>query len=126
MLRRCRNTADKNYGGRGIKVCKRWESFLDFLKDVGEGKRGWSLERINNHGDYELSNICWATGIKQARNTRANVVFTVCGITDCVAGLCEHFKMPAPTVYHRLHRGWPIYEALFVPYKFRLINQRST
>ena len=78
MKKRCLdNTHEqyKNYGGRGITVCKEWlESFDNFLKDMGEKPDGLSLDRIDNNGGYSKDNCRWATQDEQNRNRRTNVL----------------------------------------------------
>lgn len=76
MLARCNNPKDRNYhnyGGRGIKVCKRWENFELFLKDMGEPPKGMTLDRKNNDKGYSPSNCRWVTAAEQCRNRRVNV-----------------------------------------------------
>lgn len=75
MFQRCYNpnaTVFRHYGGRGIRVCKRWRQFKNFLADMGRrpGPK-FSIDRINVNGDYAPKNCRWATPKEQAANKRA-------------------------------------------------------
>jgi len=77
MIDRCTNEKNNRfdrYGGRGIKVCDRWNKFENFLFDMGEKPHeGLSIDRIDNNGDYDPGNCCWSTATEQARNRSTSV-----------------------------------------------------
>ncbi len=85
MRKRCSNKNDIHfylYGGRGIKVCDRWNKFDNFLEDMGSRpSKKHSIERMNPNGNYEPSNCKWATPIEQARNTRKREGTKVTGVS---------------------------------------------
>lgn len=73
MRQRCNNPNSKvyvHYGGRGIKVCKRWQRFENFHQDMGDVPLGLTLERVDNNKGYSAGNCVWATQQDQVRNKR--------------------------------------------------------
>lgn len=79
MRQRCLNPKNPryiDYGGRGVKICESWlESFESFYKDVGNPPSELhSLDRIDNDGNYEKSNVRWATNPEQSGNRRVSVM----------------------------------------------------
>ena len=73
MKGRCRYSCVRSfehYGGRGIKVCDRWQVFDNFLEDMGERPEGKTLDRIDPNGDYQPGNVRWATAQEQRGNRR--------------------------------------------------------
>lgn len=112
MRSRCEKPKHKSwrhYGGRGIKVCARWQSFDDFLADMGIAPAGLSIERIDTNGDYEPGNCRWATATEQARNRRSNVHLTAFGETKILCEWTEDSRCMVSTaaLQKRISAGWP-------------------
>ena len=105
MMNRCTRTANnrfKDYGGRGIKVCDRWLEFLNFYKDMGDRARGYSIERINNDGDYCPENCRWIPMADQQRNTRTTKHITFRGETRCIADWARELGLTEAALRYRL------------------------
>lgn len=118
MKKRCLNPKDRafpDYGGRGIKVCKRWGRFENFLSDMGECPEGLFLERINNNSGYFKSNCKWATMREQSRNRRSNVHITHNGKTMLMVDWAVEVGLPYKTIAHRIALGWGTSRALTRP-----------
>lgn len=110
MLRRCASPSDprwKDYGGRGIAVCQRWQSsFEAFLADMGRRPSlRHSIERIDNQGPYSADNCRWATKREQARNRRTNRLVEIEGEELCLAELAERHGLKIGTLHRRLKMG---------------------
>ena len=76
MIQRCCNphyTHYEDYGGQGITVSPLWENnFVKFLADVGRAPLGFSIDRIDNNGNYEPGNVRWSPPPIQAQGRRGN------------------------------------------------------
>lgn len=116
IKQRCTNQSDKywkDYGGRGIKMCKRWlNSFENFYKDMGKRpSKRYSIDRIDNDGDYSPKNCRWATAEQQSNNTRRNILITIDGIEKTREQWCKFYGIDDSTVTWRIKHGWPIKKA---------------
>ncbi|MDB4301961.1 AP2 domain-containing protein [bacterium] len=108
MKQRCLSPtaqAYHNYGGRGITVCKSWaESFIAFYKDMGARPSDeYSLDRIDNNGNYEPSNCRWTTIATQQQNRRPNKnsPYKVSGVRKAKSGRWK-VSIGANTKVHHL------------------------
>lgn len=103
----------QNYGGRGIRVCERWLSFENFLADMGRPPGpGYSLDRIDNGGNYEPDNCKWSTAEEQARNKRSNIIVEWQGQRMTLAEAARQVGANRSTVWRRVRRGWSPERAL--------------
>lgn len=117
MIQRCCNFRDgayKHYGGRGIRVCKRWRNFHRFRLDMGPRPFGMTIERKNNNGDYTPKNCRWATNKEQQRNKRNNRRMTFGGRTMTQAEWSEVTGINVVALNHRRRAGWSVEEMLTI------------
>ena len=113
----------KNYGGRGIRVCKRWESFENFRDDIYTsylehikqfGESQTSIDRINNDGNYEPLNCRWATYRVQNRNTKQNHWIEFNGQRMVLTDWAKKLEIKPTTLLKRIIK-WPLERALTEP-----------
>jgi len=111
MRLRCSNQNNrdyKNYGSRGISVCKEWmDSFQSFHNwAVSNGyNRNLTIDRKNNDGNYEPLNCRWTTLKIQANNTRRNHIITINGISKTIAEWSDFSGIKWTTIKERVRRG---------------------
>jgi len=120
MKERCDNENNCNYiryGKRGITYDLRWVTFDMFFKDMYHTyKKGLTIDRINNNGDYTKANCKWSTPKQQARNRSNNRRFTINGIEKILIEWTELYGISYDVVSQRINgRNWPIEKALTTP-----------
>lgn len=114
MRSRCSNPRRKDYkdyGGRGISVCDRWNDFALFLCDMGPRPEGFTLDRIDVEGNYEPGNCRWALPKTQANNKRSNRMIDIDGVSKTLQAWCEHYGIEPSKVRWRLNQGWSVERA---------------
>jgi hypothetical protein len=112
MKRRCYDTnarCSKWYAKRGITVCDRWlNSFENFLADMGSRpSKKYTLERIDNDGNYEPANCRWATTGEQSANRRNTAKLEYEGVVMVAKKACELANVNYYSVRHK-HYQWKI------------------
>jgi len=125
IKRRCYSPKDSMYhlyGGRGIKMCDQWKnSYEAFKEDVSKlqhfGEPHMTLDRIDNNGDYEPSNVRWATWKEQGNNRRNNRKLTLNNETHTLSEWSEILNMNFNTLSHRYRQGWSDEAILTTPIK---------
>lgn len=98
----------EQYGGRGIKVCDRWQSFENFWIDMGPTWRpNRSLDRHpNQDGNYEPGNCRWATASQQGRNRRTNHTIQTPSGPMMIVEAAEKYGLDPRTIAARIRYGW--------------------
>lgn len=118
MMGRCYNPKHPryaDYGARGIRVCPEWHDVAAYIDAIRAMPKlpGDSLDRIDNDGNYEPSNVRFASTAKQRRNCRRIIPFTWNGETRVLKDWATSQGIPYLTVFSRIFRShWPIASAL--------------
>lgn len=113
------NSSYHNYGGRGITMDSRWaenyETFYNWAIKAGY-KRGLTIDRINNDGNYCEENCRFVDRQVQANNKRNVKTYTINGKTQSLRDWCREYNIGHSLVYQRVSKlGWPIEKALSTP-----------
>lgn len=105
MLARCRSDHPR-YGGRGIKVCERWEAFEAFYEDMGSTYRhGLEIDRTNNEAGYSPENCKWVTVLENNRNKCTTIFIWFDGKNRLVSEIAKLTGVPADTIFRRHKAG---------------------
>lgn len=106
MRQRCGNPNAanyNNYGGRGIRVCERWEKFANFWEDLGPAPSlQHTLNRKNNEGMYCPENCEWASSEDQQNNRRDSVFIEAFGQRKTLAQWVRATGLTRDMIKHRI------------------------
>ena len=105
MRQRCtdrNHRSFRDYGGRGITICERWNSFENFLADMGERPNGMTLDRRDVDGPYDVSNCRWATAKEQQNNKRNNHLVEYAGEKKTISQWADDFGIKQNSLYYKL------------------------
>lgn len=126
MRNRCYNPSSiryHRYGGRGITICERWLNFENFLADMGlRPSKTYSIDRINNDGNYEPSNCRWATPEEQASNTKSSKPI---GGYPSLSAAARASGLSVGIIRDRLDRGWSVERVLTPPRVWRRAKRQT-
>jgi hypothetical protein len=112
MKARCNvpnSSAYKDYGGRGITICREWQNDFQAFYDwaIANGyAENLSIDRIDADGNYEPSNCRWTSMKKQENNRRNNRIVVFSGKKYTVAELSDLLLIPYATLLNRINSGW--------------------
>lgn len=123
MKQRCYNKKNKyykDYGGRGITICKEWLDDTVIVVDGHFGSKGWfafkefslsngyasnlSIDRIDNNKGYSPENCRWVNAKVQSNNKRNSVIIEYKGNKKTLAQWAEYLGMPYETLKNRYYK----------------------
>ncbi len=122
MCHRCLNPKSQfyfRYGGRGIRVADEWlgiDGFRRFLAHIGPRPSAeYSIDRIDNDGNYEPGNVRWATLYEQYENRSTVRHLTVNGKTKSVTAWGRDVGLSRGALLRRLKKGWSAESTVLTP-----------
>ncbi len=122
MRDRC--ARDPNY--THISICKEWDSFETFLRDMGEQPDGKTLDRRDSFRGYNPENCRWATPLEQARNRTNNAKFEFQGAWRTLTEIADIVGIAHKTLFSRVNQyGWTLARALAEPVHTNKRNGRA-
>lgn len=129
MRDRCinkKNDRYTSYGGRGITICKAWDSFEQFFRDMGaKPTREHTIERNNVNGNYEPANCRWATRKEQGRNLQRSIYVEYEGQRMLLMDVVSKLGLNRSVVTGRLKMGWSLTDALSIPVRPKKPNRKN-
>lgn len=138
---RCLNENSRDYsryGGRGIKICEEWRKEFDKFHEwaiksgykvelIGNGKNKWTIDRIDNNGDYCPENCRWVTNEEQANNKRTTHLFEYNGEVKNITQWANHYGVSTTVIYNAIDKNIPFEEAVKnCKHKTKLITKNKT
>jgi hypothetical protein len=123
---RCTNPNNEkweDYGGRGIVLCERWQTYENFAQDMGEQPSPvHTVGRRDNDGPYSPENCRWETPIEQNNNKRTTILVSISGVTKPLAVWCRELSVSAAMVHMRVSHQEMTYEQALVTPKMKKVN----
>ncbi len=120
MRGRCQkknHTGYKNYGMRGISVCKEWEGYVRFRDwALGNGyNKDLTIDRIDNNGNYCPQNCKWSSMQTQSNNKRNSKFLQIAGQKKTLRQWCNEYLADYEIAKTRIKSGWTLIDALTIP-----------
>ena len=102
MRQRCKDKANKYYGAKGIAVCHKWNSYINFREwAINNGYSDeLTIDRINGNKGYSPDNCRWVAVKEQCRNLSSNHIITIDGVNKPLAAWCEKLGIKEYTVWN--------------------------
>ena len=121
--------SNSTYQKKGIKCCRRWQSFEHFISDMGKCPEGYSIDRIDNNKGYYKDNCRWADYVIQQNNKRTNARYNYNGknytvpeiITTGIPDSDRNYNSIKSSIY----KGKDIKDAILSPERKNVVNPVS-